>query len=214
MQTVVVVSLKQTLIAMFGYKGGSVIVKDIIKLACTYLQMDSIKNSVLLGGDSEVSGDDQYIVDSLLECVNLTNNVLASEYIKLYKTKVVETTDGIVPYYKLVDGVISPNQIISVKDGYGNKLIYKLFDSYIKTVTGSVEVTYTYIPSSVTIDDTIDSYPLRLSERIYAYGVASEYSFINGMYEDAIMWDERFKNSLLNVTGPKGQVSIKKRRWL
>ncbi len=187
------------------------LVKNIIKLACTYLQLNDLLELSELGGTKPLNANTEKELNLLLQCVNLTNNIIATEYVKLYKTAKVKSDDGVINFTNIAPSKI--NSIHSVKNNYGNTLVYKTFDNHIKTAAGEVFVKYSYIPDSVELNDVLSSYKTKINERVFAYGVASEYSFIKSIYDDAAMWENRFKSSLM-LTSKKTGLKIPKRRWL
>lgn len=185
-------------------------VRNIIKLTATYLQLTDILNSQPYGTlqpDSAVNKHTSFI----LTCVNLVNSTLAAEYVKIKKTATVSSVEGKINFSSISSTGLC--DILSVKDAFGNSVVYKIFPNYLKTVSGEVEVTYFALPEQVGLDDNITSYAVKINERIFAYGVVSEYCYINGQFDDATIWDARFKNSLQNVLSKKGEIKIKNRRW-
>lgn len=188
-------------------------VVEIIKLTATYLQLNHLLQTTTLGGTSEPTSENIEEINLLLKCVNLVNNIIAGEYFKLTKCTTIKSDNGMVYYDQLASGN-KLNQILSVKDVYGSKKMYRSFDTYLKTTSGVLEVTYSYVPNAVVLNDTITSYATKISERIFAYGVASEYCYIMSLYDDAAMWDSRFKGSLQSVISKKSDMTLKQRRWL
>lgn len=187
-------------------------VEEIIKLTCNYLQLDDILKLNVLGGNQSFTDETQKDFNLLLTCANLVNNQIASEYIKLFKTAQVKSSDGMISYNIITNEKL--HEIYAVKDKYGNRLIYKTFADYLKTVSGEVEITYTYLPQKVELASDINYYKTKISERVFAYGVAAEYCFIKGLYDDSTMWDLRLKNSLMATSSKKGEIVVKPKRWL
>ena len=52
-----------------------------------------------------------------------------------------------------------------------------------------------------------------LSARVLAYGTASEYLLVEGLSEDAEIWEDRFKRSLFMLSRKKGEHIMPRRRW-
>ena len=52
-----------------------------------------------------------------------------------------------------------------------------------------------------------------LSARVYAYGVASEFLLVDGVSEDAEIWEERFKESLFVLSRKRGEHKLPARSW-
>lgn len=187
-------------------------VKEIIKLACTYLQLNDLLETNVLGGVKIATDYQNQQIDLLLQCVNLTSSVIASDYIRLYKTKAFTTQDGILQYSQI--GPETINQIHSVKNKKGDVLVFKTFSDYLKTAKGDIFVNYSYLPEPVLLNDSITDFNIKISTRVFSYGVASEYSFIKSVYDDANIWENRFKTALMMAGSKKSGIKIAPRRWL
>lgn len=187
-------------------------VLDIIKLTATYLQLNELLQTSILGGNQTADDDVLKEINLLETCVNLVNSQIASEYLPLTKTITTKTQDSKIPFSIFLPYKLS--EIYKITDNFGNYVVYKIFDDHIKTNASEVIITFRYLPQNLSISENIVCYPTKLSERIFAYGVASEYCFIKSLYDDATMWDLRFKNAMQAITSKKGEVRIKARRWL
>ena len=104
------------------------------------------------------------------------------------------------------------SDVLAVYDVYDNKLEFKLLPFYVKTKPDAVKVEYTYLPPEYTLDETIAYDEKLIPMRVIAYGVTAEYSLISGRFDEASIWDRRYKNSVLNLTLPKNTF-IKGRYW-
>lgn len=168
----------------------------------TYLNgTEACDNATELEKESEI----------LVRCINIVLNEIANEYVPLKKMVEVVTENGIVSYDDFGEVVLD---IVEITDDYGNKIKYKLYPEYLKTKPGSVNIEYTYLPDKKTLEDEIGYKNGRVSGRIVAYGTAGEYCLINGNYEEAYMWDKRYKDSLTYVTGARKKLNLKVGRWI
>ena len=102
-------------------------------------------------------------------------------------------------------------EIYSIKDKFGRNVNYKIFDGYIFVCGKEVEVIYSSVITPLDMEGEFSS---NLQERIFAYGVAREYYFANNLYEDANMWEERFKGALEIMCSRKSVVKIPQRSWI
>ncbi len=182
------------------------LVKDIILKACIFTANDELANLVEEGGglDEEM----QNLLDKFVKCFNLVRNEIASEYEPLLKEEIVETEKGKILFSSLQEKVV---EVVSVKDMNDNSLVFKNFDNYVEVNCPKVKIYYNAYPQTLTIDGEFNS---TLPERVYAYGTAREYYFIESLYEDASIWDERFKNSLQNLIRKKSQTIMPVGRWV
>lgn len=169
-------------------------VKKIILNVCTLLQLDDVKQDLI----DETENKD---LDLLVVCVNYVNNLIATDYIKIYNKATIKVLkSGLeIPYSN-----ISPHTFIGVVGVYnasGDCVDFSASASGITVnYTGECIVKYAAFPEDVGISDTICDYPIKLNAQIFAYGVAAEYLFIKNVIDDSYMWDTRFKRELQSVT--------------
>lgn len=182
------------------------LVKDIILKACIFTANDELAN--LLEENGELDEEMNSLLEKFVKCFNLVQNEIASEYEPLLKEEVVETQDGKILFSSLKERVVD---VVSVKDMKGNSILFKNFDDYIEVNCPKVEIWYNAYPKKLTLEDELTS---TIPERVYAYGTAREYYFIESLYEDASIWDERFKNSLQNLIRKKSQTIMPAGRWV
>lgn len=180
-------------------------VKDVIKLACEMTDNNDLIDAI---DNNNLTDDEQVTIDCLVGCFNLINNEVASEYIPLLHKETMKTQDFKINFDDFSKKML---EIISIKDKLGRNVKYKRFDSYIMTKANEVEIIYSYLPEDVGINNEISSL---LPERVYAYGIAREYLFMQSMFDDAQLWDSRFKNSLRVLTRKKGEIKMPKRSFL
>lgn len=157
----------------------------------------------------ELSSETEYQINMLLENINNVLEDIATNYIPL---KMIENIDVSNNSFNLNNLSKNVNKVIRItKDGM--RVNFFACNDMLKTENGNLEITYSYIPNPKTLDDEIENFYGKVGVLTYAYGVASEYCLINEDYEQAMMWDDKFKNALLNSNRPIKNISIKKRRW-
>ena len=187
-------------------------IKQILKTASVYLgREDLIKylDGELSDINEDVLNELKSEVDILTKCANLIINQLATEYLPVKSTDIVKSTNGQILYTSFP---LDPLDVLAVYDVYDNKLEFKLLPFYVKTKPDAVKVEYTYLPPEYTLDETIAYDEKLIPMRVIAYGVTAEYSLISGRFDEASIWDRRYKNSVLNLTLPKNTF-IKGRYW-
>lgn len=183
---------------------------------------NELDGSVDLGG-SEDEGVDTVSVEGLVEttegkklaealvrCFNIVESELAVDYLPLLFEEEFETETGVVYYSELARSVV---RVVKVTDAWGNEAPFKLFPEYLKTQAGQVKVRYTYAPREKTLSDSSD-YLLYASVRLFAYGIAAEYSLSCGYFEDAAVWDKKYKDAIAAVYRKKPCRKIQSRRWV
>jgi len=187
-------------------------VKEIVKLSATYLQLEDVLKLQALDGEEESPTEltlKNY--ELLLKATNLVQEEIASDYIPLKAEEIVEVTNEEIAFSSLSERII---QVLFIKNELEQEVKYKLFPTSIKLENGTYKIVYSYMPSTVTITDSFAPFSNKITERIVAYAVAGEYALINGLFDEATTWKQRFEEAMKVVIGKKSPITILSRRWL
>ena len=180
-------------------------VKEVLLTAAFELGMaDEVQ--AYLDGSSEAGEAD---TENLLRCFNLVENELALDYLPLYREEDISTETGVVFFSDLSRAAV---RVVRVTDAWGNETSFKLYPEYLKTQPGNLKVGYTYTPKEKTLDGESD-FTRFVSPRLFAYGIAAEYSLASGMFEEAAVWDKKYKEAIAAAYRAKPKGNIKARRW-
>ena len=188
---------------------------NIIELVASYLQLDDV---LLYLEDMTGEHADSVIktYNSLKTCVGTVYSQIASDLLPLITLEDIVCTDSRFDISALSKRVID---IVSIVESEG-KVDFKVYPTYVLCELASdspitLSVKYTYLPDFPDIATTdLEDFYGKMTPRTFAYGVAAEYSLISGMYEEANIWDKRFKESVLAVYHKKREMKIPPRRWL
>ena len=186
-------------------------VKDVIKLAATYLQLEDVLNMNILGGEELlISEQTQKNFNLLFQAVNLVYEEIACDYILLRQEDKVVVENEMILFSDLSKKI---SQVLRLKNESQKNCAYRLYPSYIKIPNGIYELEYSYIPTAVTIDDNLETFSNKISARVISYAVASEYALINGLYDEATTWKKRFEDAIGAVVSKKSAIELPCRRW-
>ncbi len=181
-------------------------VRDILKISALNLQNEEIL--AYLNGKT-VDEETEKEVDKLLSCYKLIISELCEEYLAVKKAETFSTTDGVINYGKFSK---VPLEIKSCYEGE-REVDFTVTPLHLKTESGSVTVVYEYYPEIISLDDDCPYTGTRISERIIAMGVCREYLLISGLFDEAVVFDERYQKALSIVLFPKNLKKIKVRGW-
>ncbi len=183
-------------------------VKEILKLVCEFVGekelMTKLQAEVL-----SVNQHEQEKLDCMVRCFNLVNQEIASDYLPFLAREEVKINGSILNFSDLKKVVIN---IYEIKNKFGMNLNFKLFPNFVEISGKAKTVVYSFLPDELSLNDTVEKY-CGLSARVYAYGVASEYLLIDGVGEDAEIWENRFKDSLFVLSRKKNEHILPNRRW-
>lgn len=179
-------------------------VKEVLLLAAECIGLEDAKT--YLSGDTTVGETD---VQALLRCFNLVENEVALDYLPLSAEDTVATETGMVEFSALSKAAV---RITAVRDQAGNSVKYKLFPERLKTQPGELVISYTYTPAAKGLADSSD-FVLLASPRLLAFGVAAEYCFACGLYDEGEAWNKKYKDALAAAYRAKPAKIIRSRRW-
>lgn len=185
---------------------------NIIKNACVFLQKEELADVTELGGTILSTEVQQKEIKMLLRCLNLVYNQIATDYIPLLETEKIMPLNSEILLSDLSKKILDVKRI---EDKFGIRVNYKLYpDKIFLPINGEVTITYSYEPEElIDPESTMESFSEKLTERVMAYGVAMEYSFISGLHDDASIWETRFKDGLLIAARKKSEIRLPERRW-
>ncbi len=176
-------------------------VREVLLLSASFLD-DKDLASALTG--SAVTGE----AETLLNCFNVVENEIALDDYPLKRTEKLAFENGLLPYSKFS---VPPVDVWAVKSG-GERTHFSLTPDGVKCSCAEAEVTYTYAPKKKGIgeESELDG---KISARLVALGVASEYCFVKGEYEAAKVWGVKFREALKSAGILRHPLSVRSRRW-
>ena len=145
----------------------------------------------------------------LLKCFNLVENELALDYLPLFAEQKVVNENGKVDFLLLQKNAV---RIVSVKNEAGESVKFRLFPKYLETPKGALTIVYSYIPPEKQMGDESDY--VTLSVRLFAYGMAMNYALLMGLYEEAAVWEKKYKEALEAAYRIRGAAVVRSRRWV
>ncbi len=185
----------------------TIYVKDVLTLAARMLgNLESVEK--YWGNAAGTVGKRD--AELLLSCFHTVENELALDYLPLMAEDELVTSTGVVEYARLEKKVA---RILCVEDEAGEPVKYKLFPNYLKTQAGRVKITYVYTPEEKSLAGAVE-YQTGVSARLFAYGVAAEYSLAVGDTQSAAVWDKKFKAAIQAAYRLRPCKKIRSRRWI
>ena len=181
-------------------------VKEVIITAAGLLELEE-KVSAFVGGDNTVGEEE---TAALVKCFNLVENEVALDYFPLTVEETVRTDTGRIAYKDLSKAAV---RILGVKDESGSSVAYKVYPEYLTAQPGVLTIGYTYTPDKKDLDGESD-FQLIVSERLLAYGIAAEYCFSTGYYEEGEVWNKKYKDALAAAYRSSPAKSLRSRRWV
>ncbi|MBQ9117926.1 MAG: hypothetical protein IJY11_01845 [Clostridia bacterium] len=182
-------------------------VKDLVVAAAELLGDVTAESVRKYTEEADVEGE--AVVNELLRCFNLVETELAVDYLPLKTQEEVETDTGAVPYLTLSKRAV---QIVKVTDEWGLAIRFQLFGDYFKAQVGRLKVTYTYAPEPKGLEGETDFQSL-VSYRLFAYGMAAEYCLKAGLYEEAEVWDKKYKSAITAAYKKTPCRLVRRRVW-
>ena len=184
-------------------------VLEILKLVSLYLNLYDNFSPIFSGSTTLSKTEDQQELNKVLVAINTTTKSLSCLYKLKFKEEITfanNTFDALLLSKKL-------NKIISIKNKMGNKIPFKIVANKITcSYCGAATIEYFYFPNEAeNLNDNVDLNSV-ICPKTFAMGVVSEYCYINNLFDDAAVWEERFLKSL-NKKALSNSVVLPKRNW-
>ncbi len=176
-------------------------VREVLTLAATLLDDSGLASA--LAGDT-ATGE----AATLLTCFNVVENEIALDDYPLKKTEKLLFENGRLPFSAFSS---PPVDVCAVKSG-GIGLKFTLSADAVLCACGSADVTYTYAPAKKGLGDKSELGG-KISARLMALGVASEYCLIKGMTDEAKVWAVKYRDALKCAGILRRSLSVRSRRW-
>lgn len=182
-------------------------VKEILSLVCEFVGEREIAEKFSTEG--ELTTAEKAKVQLMTRCFNLVNQEIASDYLPFLIKEEIDVQDSVLNYSNLKKKVV---HIYEVKNRFGMNLKFRCFPNYVQIFGHAKSIVYSYLPEELDLENEVDM-PCALSVRVYAYGIASEYLLIDGLSDDAEIWENRFKDSLFMLSRKHGEHVLPRRGW-
>ncbi len=149
----------------------------------------------------------------LVKCANLVIKEIAGEYLPLIEEEVVDVKDGRFSFESMLHKVCEIRAVVDEQSGLASDFYHSPTHCVLTNKdVQRARVKYSYIPLDIDIEEECPLPPL-VSAKTLALGICAEYSMISGMYEQSVMYSDRFKEDMRTATRKKGEIKIKPRRW-
>jgi hypothetical protein len=190
-------------------------VKEILRLAAIFTdQKDLLEDEYFLlqtPPEYQSSDERQERIKAFLDCLNLVYSEVITEYLPQVTVEDAEFCEGVYPLQSFSKVVTN---VLEVRNKFGKKLRFKLLSNFILCDVKLATVKYHFVPSSLTLNSKISLNGEKIPARVFAYGVAMEYYFLQTQSTEALIWENRFRNSLFNLLTFKRNVFLPTRRWI
>lgn len=195
-------------------------ISDIVRIAAVLLAAEDVierldnPDAVTAGGDGDGadgggSGAEREL-NLLTRCANLAVSAAASDYLPVVKERTVTASGNEIEYSQIDSSVID---VLGVQRGGVNAAFKMRADRLVIDGAGEYGIRYSVLPENSGLDGVIVYAHNKISPRVLAYGTACEYCIISGAFDEAAMWDRRFKDALQTAVRNKGEMKVKRRAW-
>lgn len=186
---------------------------DLLMIVATYLGLDDV-NSYIDAVNSEEEATAPQSLNLLINLANLTIGRITRDYMPLYTEEIISSDSNCQINFSAFSKALVQIKAVSTLDGIHST--FRCFPSFIKVGYPSRQylVKYSYAPEELEdLEDAIEK-PYNLATETIAYGVCFEYCLVNELYQEADMWEERFKEAIMkDINGARAKV-LPKRGWV
>ncbi len=179
---------------------------DIIRSAAWYIGVLDLVDAYLQ--DDEWDG--YQTTQDLLRAFNNVEKQLALEYLPLIEKEGFNTETGEIFFEEFSYPVV---RIVNVYDQQGEKQPFTLMPTYLQTSKGDLTIEYAYTPYEKDVYDQTD-HQLCVAQPLYVFGVLAEYYLAKGAFEEAAVWDKKYKDAISASYRMQKGKRIAGRGWL
>ena len=167
-------------------------IKDILKATCAMVGREDVLD--YLNGNTSTTGEDTLdTVNIMTALANLVIGELAGTFIPMVKRESVVVSDRKVRYADLAERCL---RVLAVYNANGEKVYYKHTPEYIVVDESTVTIEYEYNPPNYDLNSEIGYREEDISTATLSYGLAAEFSISRGSFDEAVMWHERYVDSV------------------
>ncbi len=151
-------------------------------------------------------------LQSLLRCYNLVENEIALDYLPLKREDKVQISEG-KGYYTALS--CPPVELLSVKTAGGEKVNFTVYSAYftVDRDEGELTVEYCYTPAEKGWQEE-SALGGKISARLLALGVTSEFCLSRGQFSEAAIWQKRYQEALRAASFRRARRRMRSRRWV
>ncbi len=189
--------------------------KEILKLAVVFTdQKDLLEDEYFLTQtppDYQPCNPRQERIKELIDCFNLISNEIFTEYLPLSTFETVEFEDGV---FQLKNLSKTATNVLEVRNKSGKKLKFRLQLSTVLCDVKQGVVKYNFAPENLTLSSTHICHSAKVPARVFAFGIAMEHFFLQTQSTEALIWENRYRNSLLAIAKFNRNTTMPTRRWI
>ena len=104
-------------------------------------------------------------------------------------------------------------KVIEIRDSKGKKArFYRSSDGVLLPSTDNYTILYSYKPDKLVENEFVPLYPT-VPETILAYGVCAQYTLMDGLFDEADLWESKYKEALLAHFRHTKNIKMRARLW-
>ena len=146
----------------------------------------------------------------LLRCMNLTLEEVARDYFPLLYKESLTPVDGVIANTAFTK---TPVEIYSVKKD-GIAVEYALYpDGMHLLANAEHEIIYGYLAGDKTIEEVVEVHP-KVTEGLLVLGTLMNYCVATSKYEDSLIYEKRFRETIREKIKKSGELKLPERRWI
>ena len=159
-----------------------------------------------------IENNDATTVSRINKICNLVNDVvyeIAMNFVPMITQTQVKTSDGVVPFSQLRPNIISIEKIL---DENGKEINFTIYPEKLKMDKTSGTIYYRRLPNYYKKGNEIDFTEYEVPKKVILYGTAAEFCLTEGLFEEAMVWHEKYREQIKMLTKPKNY-KLAKREW-
>lgn len=160
----------------------------------------------------DVNNNDSITVNRINKLAGIVNGIIreiATFYVPLILSRHIKTSNGVVSFSNLWTNVVSVEKVVSDQ---GKEIGFETYHNKIVMSEKSATVYFRIIPNGYNYGNEIDYREIDLPKKVIEYGTAAEFCLTEGLFDEAVVWHEKYREQLKLITKPKNY-NTAKRAW-
>ena len=187
--------------------------RDLIYLSSFYLNLDEVTDYLnSLTDETPLTKPND--VDKLIGLANLTIRKVVREFAPLYSEENCSSNSNCEISYSSLTNDVCNIKSVSTPDGLNST--FRVFPEYIKVgrPNNAYSVCYSFYPTELTeLSDNL-VLPVGVTKEAISFGMCAEYLTISGMFDEADMFEAKFKESLADGLIHQRERKVLNRGWI
>ena len=159
-----------------------------------------------------INNNDQLIVERINKIQVMINGIIceiANYFVPLIIQKYVNTANGVVPFSTLRLNIVNVEKVVNAQ---GEDIDFEVYHDKIVMSENTGTVYLRIVPKTYNYTSEVEYTDLQVPSKVIVYGAAAEFCLAEGLFDEAVVWHEKYREQIKLLSKPKNY-NTAKRTW-